>query len=251
MKHDGDPALAAPGPFDVFLTPEAIAINRARLAHLASLGLSLERKRVLEVGAGIGLLTGFFVDRGCSVLVTDGNPQNVAAIRQRYPACQVEVLDLDREQDLSRFGRFDIIFCYGTLYHLTKPEEALARLARICDGQILIETGVALGRFAEIHFLKDFSGNNQAVSGIGCRPTRQWVLDTLRRWFGHGYITRTQPDYPDYQTNWELPDTRLMYRAVFIGSKEPLNNPNALESPPQTQPRHTADGECGSYYEEH
>lgn len=129
---------------------------------------------------------------------------------------------------------------------LTKPEEALARLAKICDGQILIETGVALGRFAEIHSLKDFSGNNQAVDGIGCRPTRQWMLDTLRRWFGQGYITRMQPDYPDYQTNWELPDTRLMYRAVFIGSKEPLNNPNVLESPPQTQPRHTADGECGS-----
>jgi hypothetical protein len=44
-------------PFAVFLTPEASAINMARQTHLASLGLDLARKRVLEVGAGIGLHT--------------------------------------------------------------------------------------------------------------------------------------------------------------------------------------------------
>ena len=44
----------------VFLQPEALALNEARLRHLASLGLLLEGKTVLEVGAGIGLLTHFF-----------------------------------------------------------------------------------------------------------------------------------------------------------------------------------------------
>jgi SAM-dependent methyltransferase len=221
------------------LTPEALAINQARLAHLASLGLDLHAKRVLEVGAGIGLLTHFFVERGCSVLVTDANPQNTAEIQRRHPNYHVEVLDLDRERDLSRFGSFDIVFCYGTLYHLAYPEEALASLARICDGQILVETAVALGRFSEIHFVKDFSGNNQAVGGVGCRPTRQWVLDALRRWFGHAYIARTQPDHPDYPTNWDLLDTRLLYRAVFVGSKQPLRQPDLVEVPPPLQPRCT------------
>src|SRR5882762_4963062 len=72
-------------PFAVFLTPEASAINAARQAHLASLGLELEHKQVLEVGAGIGLHTPFFLERGCKVLVTDGNPENVGEIRRRLP----------------------------------------------------------------------------------------------------------------------------------------------------------------------
>ena len=70
--------------YDVFLTPQAFAINEARQAHLASLGLDLAGKSVLEVGAGIGLHTEFFESRGCTVVCTDGNPTNVAEIRRRY-----------------------------------------------------------------------------------------------------------------------------------------------------------------------
>jgi hypothetical protein len=66
---DGD------SPFQVFLTPEANAINRARQDHLASLGFDFAGKSLLEVGAGIGLHTPFFVRRGCSALVTDGNAE--------------------------------------------------------------------------------------------------------------------------------------------------------------------------------
>ena len=44
----------------VFDQPHAKDINETRLNHLASLGLKIENSTVLEVGAGIGLLTGFF-----------------------------------------------------------------------------------------------------------------------------------------------------------------------------------------------
>ena len=50
-------------------------IIKARLDHLASLNLDISEKSVLEVGAGIGLLTGFFEDRGCSILSLKGTGQ--------------------------------------------------------------------------------------------------------------------------------------------------------------------------------
>jgi SAM-dependent methyltransferase len=227
-----------PDPFNVFLSPEAIAINRARQDHLGSLGLALAGKRVLEVGAGIGLHTPFFLTRGCGVLVTDGNAENVREIRRRLPAVQTETIDLESEEDLSRFGEFDLVYCYGLLYHLSDPERALRSLAKVCRQQILLETIVALGRFAEVHRIRDFaSNNNQAVSGIGCRPTRLWLLEKLTEIFGYGYVSRTQPDYPDFQTDWALPDTRLGYRAVFVGSKDPLQNGELLTTLPIMQPR--------------
>src|SRR5207344_1132901 len=65
-------------PFSVFLAPGAEAINRARQQHLASLGLDLAGKNVLEVGAGIGLHTPFFLERGCDVTVTDGRSASLA-----------------------------------------------------------------------------------------------------------------------------------------------------------------------------
>src|SRR5262245_63170873 len=96
--------------FDVFLTPEALRINRARLEHLATLGLDLQNKRVLEVGAGVGLHTGFFEERGCDILSTDGNSANVAEMLRRHPNRRIGLLDMDRPGGLSGLGIFDVIY---------------------------------------------------------------------------------------------------------------------------------------------
>ncbi|MEG4231950.1 hypothetical protein QUA40_07545 [Microcoleus sp. Pol11C3] len=48
--------------------------NQRKLEHLASLGLDIVGKTVLELGAGIGDHTSFFRDRSCEVIVTEGRP---------------------------------------------------------------------------------------------------------------------------------------------------------------------------------
>ena len=48
--------------------------NARRQEHLASLQLDLAGKRVLEVGAGIGDHTTFFLDRECTVVATEPRP---------------------------------------------------------------------------------------------------------------------------------------------------------------------------------
>jgi 2-polyprenyl-3-methyl-5-hydroxy-6-metoxy-1,4-benzoquinol methylase len=223
-------------PFAVFLTPEASVINIARQTHLASLGLDLARKRVLEVGAGIGLHTPFFLERGCEVLVTDGNAENVSEIRRRLPNVPSALLNLEQDGAIDGLGAFDLVYCYGLLYHLSNPEVAIAKFASVCRGQLLLETVVGLGRYPEVQLIRDFVSNNQAVSGIGCRPTRPWIMQTLTRYFGHAYVTRTQPDYPDFTSDWITPETRLIYRGVFVGSKYPLSSSELLSELPDRQP---------------
>jgi FkbM family methyltransferase len=211
-----------PADVSVFLEPEALRINHARQQHLASLGLDLERKRVLEVGAGIGLHTAFFEQLDCDILSTDANPTNVGEMLRSYPNRNVGVLDLDRAVELDELGAFDVVYCYGTLYHLQDPEGALARLSGVCSGQILIETIVALGEFPEVHRLLEPLSSNQAIRGVGTRPTRPWVMSALRRHFGHAYTTLDQPDYPDFVTDWETIGHGGNLRAIFVGSKCPL-----------------------------
>ena len=186
-------------PFSVFLAPNAHAINHARQSHLASLGLDLAGKRVLEVGAGIGLHTPFFLERGCTVTVTDGRPENVAEIARRHPGVKTAIVDLEADRPIE-LGRFDAIYCYGLLYHLSNPQRALARLADVCDGQLLLETAVSPGTFDELLLVRDPDAFNQAISGIGCRPTRLWILNRLKSLLGYGYIPRTQPDHLDFPT---------------------------------------------------
>jgi FkbM family methyltransferase len=210
--------------FSVFLEPEALRINRARQEHLASLGIELHGKSVLEVGAGIGLHTAFFEERGCDVLSTDGNPINVAEMLRLYPHRKLGVLDLDRAVDLADLGSFDIVYCYGILYHLRDPDGALARLASVCTGQILVETLVVPGTYPELHRVVAPLSANQGIRGVGTRPTRAWVMSALRRHFGNAYATFDQPNFPDFVTDWQIIAHDGNLRAVFVGSKYPLRS---------------------------
>jgi SAM-dependent methyltransferase len=219
-------------PFWGFIDSDALAINKARMEHLATLDLPIAGKSVLEVGAGIGLLTGFFESRGCNVLSTDARPENVAETKRRYPARQVATLDLERPQDVVRIGKFDIVFCYGTLYHLAAPEPALEALGKVSD-MILLETCLSPGDDEASPTVGEELTMNQAFSGVGSRPTRSWVLNRLTQFWGHGYISLTQPSHPDFPLDWTVPSSRPNTRAIFVGSRAALANPLLSADIPQ------------------
>lgn len=238
IKPEQAQQSATPSQFEVFLSAEAQHINHARLEHVAALGLDLTRRRVLEVGAGIGLHTEFFERAGCSVLSTDGAAGNVAEIQRRWPQREIGLLDLDRPGDLAPLGRFDVVYAYGTLCHLRDPDGALRRLSAICSGVILVETIVSRGSFPELHPVADPPIVNQAVSGFGCRPTRAWVMAALRQHFGHAYTTLDQPEHPDFVTDWHVIRHQGDLRAVFVGSKQPLSLPSLTTTLPVRHRNH-------------
>lgn len=209
--------------FAGFLTKEAIQINEARMNHLDSLGLNIRNKRVLEVGGGIGLLTKFFEERNCEILFTDSRPENILEAKKRYPKRKTMLLDLEKPLNIKNLKTFDIIFCYGTLYHLSNPNQAIHNLSRVCKGIILLETVLDLGENNNIRVVTERNSVTQA-SGKGCRPTRKSVLELLKKNFGYSYITKTQPRYPDFILNWKSPPKQDFYRAIFVGSKKPIRN---------------------------
>ncbi len=210
--------------FMSFLEPAALAINKARLSHLASLNLPIENKSVLEVGAGIGLLTGFFEERGCTVTSTDARSENLAEIKKRHPGRRLAKLNLEQPVDIEAMGRFDLVFCYGTLYHVAAPEPALEALSRISD-MILLETCLSPGEGEAAPKVPEVLNVNQAYSRTGSRPTRAWVLNRLKRFWGNGYVSLTQPSFPDFPLDFSVPVTTEVVRAIFVGSKTPLSNP--------------------------
>jgi hypothetical protein len=223
--------------FNCFTEPNALKINYARQVHLASLNLDIAGKRVLEVGAGIGLHTPFFLRRNCDVTITDGLVNNVAEIKRRHPTLNSFVLDLEQDTSLEQLGFFDIIYCYGLLYHLRNAESALKRMSEISN-LLLLETVVSASKEDDISFLGDHGGNNGSIAGNACRPSRLWVLNQLKKNYGHGYITTTQPNYPDFCLDWENV-THSPVRSIFVGSKTAIDNPLLLTTVPMVQPVYT------------
>jgi SAM-dependent methyltransferase len=223
--------------FDCFLKPNALAINQARQDHLESLGFPMSPGTVLEVGAGIGLHTKFFVDRGCSVTITEGREDNLQEIRSRWPDNPALLLDMDQDLSIAHLGEFDMVYCYGLLYHLGDPESALRRMAEVCRGQIFLELICSTDTEESLIRRKDPGGNDQSTVGQACRPSRSWILSKLRQYFGHGYISVTQPDHIEFPIDWQSTKSRNT-RAVFVGSKVPLVNDLLSEVPLQQQKRY-------------
>jgi len=209
--------------------------NQRRQEHLASLRLDVCSKTVLETGAGVGDHTSFFLDRGCRVTITEPRVENLAALRRRYPAEEVVALDLD--SPTANFGRtFDVVYCYGTLYHLSRPAIALEYMARQCAGVLLLETCVSRGDALAENVVAEPAGvPSQAYSGYGCRPTRAWIFAELRRHFQHVYLPLTQPAHPEFPLNWSAVDGGSLTRAVFVASRSALSNPLLVESLPDRQ----------------
>lgn len=223
-------------PEATFRTAGYIRHNQRRQEHLATLGLPLAGRSILEVGAGIGDHTSFFLDRGCRVTATDGRPANVAVLGREFGAGAVKLLDLDRP-DASFDERFEVVYCYGTLYHLSRPAEAIAYLAARCTDMMLVETCVSVGDNEAMNPKKEPARNpSQAVSSLGCRPTRPWVRNRLLEHFPHVYATTTQPWHEEFPLDWaQEPPAERLTRAVFVASRKSLCLPTVTEGLPQVQ----------------
>ena len=215
------------GGIECFDTTEAAALNQARLDHLAGLGLVIDGRSVLEVGAGVGHLSGFFVDRGCRLVTTEGRPDNVAELRRRFPDMRSEVADV--EDSLGALGRFDIVFCYGLLYHLENPVRALRNMAEVCDDLLLIETMVCDSPLPVARLDDEYLTVNQALRGLAHRPSASYVALALNRiGFDHIYATVPGPAHPDY-TWTPLGDCAFsrdghLLRRVFVAARRSIDS---------------------------
>jgi hypothetical protein len=117
----------------------------------------------------------------------------VAALRGRFPELKVALLNLD-QPDPTFHEVAEVVYCYGTLYHLSRPLEALEFLSRCCSGMLLLETCVSYGDREELNPVPERAYTpSQAVSGQGCRPTRPWIYTRLKRHFEYVYLPTTQP----------------------------------------------------------
>jgi SAM-dependent methyltransferase len=194
--------------------------------HLASLGLDLSGRSVLDVGCGVGHLAQFFVERGCSVTCVDARPANIEGLRAHYPGLEAHVLNVETEA-LSAFGGFDVVFCYGLLYHLENPVAGLRNMAAVCDDLLLLETLVTDHRQPMLTLVDEPHISNQAVGGMGCRPTPSFVVMALNRaGFPHVYAPRSAPDHPEFRFEWRndasyARDGRNL-RCIFVASRREL-----------------------------
>lgn len=215
----------------IFHNDHYLRLTARSLEHLASLGLPLRGRTVLEVGAGAGDYSSFFIDRGCRITITDVRPELLAYLRRRYPEQDVQHLDLETPAPLTG-APFEVVFCYGVLYHLRQPAQALAYLNDCCRDLLLVSSQVVYGDEEDIVLVDEQQARlGQSYYGRGARFTRRWLWQQLRHHFPHVYLPITQPTHPQFPTDWTLqPVKEELVRAVFVAARQPLTNPLLTEA---------------------
>ena len=167
--------------------------------------IDLTGMRVLDVGAWDGFWTFEALRRGArEVVAIDDFSDYLGSLRtndrhawENFDLCRaalghdgshcqrydMSVYDVSEEM----LGRFDVIFFFGTLYHLRHPLLALDRLSALCDREIFVESAI----------LDDFS------------PYRGGI--------GHGYpggemVMEFYPgkEYGNNSTNWWVPTLQCL-----------------------------------------
>lgn len=136
------------------VTPGWYPINPARY----SIPADLTGKRILDVGAWDGYWTFEALKRGARQVVAIDDFSDYLGVLAKSHRKGWETFDFCRaafgydsercqRQEMSiydvredRLGRFDIVFFFGTIYHLRHPLLALDLLSAICDQEIYIES---------------------------------------------------------------------------------------------------------------
>jgi len=184
--------------------------NLTRLVNLFA-HADVERWRgmkILEGGAGLGHLGDAFAELGFDVTSTDGRQEHVEAMRAR--GRESFVLDLDRT-GVNEAGDFELILAFGVLYHLAHPEEFLQSCGKAAK-VLLLETAVCDRRGPVVDWVTEsggWRGQDQAVSGRGCRPSPSWV-ETSCREAGFDVVRDISSPLGDWSSGtfgWEARDT--------------------------------------------
>jgi SAM-dependent methyltransferase len=132
-----------------------IKLNAHRLKRIVqvvadTIHKPLSQCRILDLGCLEGLFAIEFALQGAEVVGIEGRETNLAKAQFAKVVLELEHLDfyLDDVRNLSinKYGRFDVVFCLGILYHLNAPDvfKFAQAIADVCERVAVIDTHVAL-----------------------------------------------------------------------------------------------------------
>ena len=117
--------------------------DNERVRFVDYLNLDLQNKNVLEMAAGAcGTLTTYLHNKKANITITDGRISNLEYNIKRNELQNINyyIADYDKENSIEK--KYDVIFCFGLLYHLNNIENVVKSIGENCNDYALISTCV-------------------------------------------------------------------------------------------------------------
>lgn len=187
-----------------FETEDARKINEARGKFCKSVLPQLIRDAgittALDAGCGApGFFSALLRELGLEVKGFDARPENVAEAKRLNPGIPFEVSNIESPSVLE-LGSFDLVLCFGLLYHLENPFAAIRHLRSLTGKYLLIETMVA--PFDSLHSVicEEYESRNQSLNYIVMVPTELAFIKMLyKAGFAEVYRPQCFPAHEEFR----------------------------------------------------
>lgn len=132
----------------------------------------------LDAGAGQGYFSGLMANEfGLEVTGFDARPENVKQALESHPGVRFYVDDVEEARTIVD-QHWDLVLCFGLLYHLENPFRAIRNLQAVTKKMLLLETQVAPEGVGAALVEEAFSPD-QALRRIALVPNEAVVVKML------------------------------------------------------------------------
>ncbi len=188
-------------------------------AILTTLKTTLGLESALDLGCGLGYYSSLLHDSGFRVLGLDGRKENVEEAGRRFPHIEFQVADAE-DPSLHRFGSFDLVFCFGLVYHLENPFRVIRNIAKMATKAALVEGMVYPSLEPVMVLLDENEGVDQGLNHMAFYASEACLVKMLRRsGFPSCYLPDKMPAHPDFHAGRD----GFPRRTMLLSSKSPLS----------------------------
>jgi len=210
---------------------EARAATIRRIADELRPVLSLAT--ALDAGCGVGFFSKILQDAGLNVHAFDGRIENVEEARSRFPQIACEQGDVE-SSEIRKLGQFDLVLCFGLLYHLENPMSAIRNLRALTRKALLIESMCFPDEKPWMLLREEPRFEDQSLTDLAFYASEGCLVKMLYR---SGFIAVYRIAYlPDHDDFRETSD-HVRRRTVLFASECPVSLPGLvlLAEPKETQ----------------
>ena len=190
---------------------------RRVVAHLKP---EMSLANALDAGCGVGFFAQALEECGLYVRGFDGRLENVLEARRRFPRIPFGQGDIE-EPDIARLGTFDLVLCFGLVYHLENPMLAIRHLRALTGKGLLLESMCVPGAEAGMMLRSEPLQEDQSLTDIALCPSEGCLVKMLyRAGFGEVYrvVASAMPDHDDFRETSE----HARRRTVLFASTAPV-----------------------------